>query len=230
MAFGTLYTRPFNPRSTAILAVAKAASLPLDLVTITSSDEAPDSYLALNPLGKIPTFVSANGFVLSECIAIAVHITAQSPLTTPLLAGPPGSEPHASVLRWMSFANTEILLSLGGWFNPLIGRRPFVQEEVDAHRAATLHKFQIIEDHLGHTGQEYLVGKELTLADLFVAGIAAGAFMFFLDGEWRGAHQRCTEWFERVAGGEMMVAVGGKPVLVEKAMASVPPGERKGGQ
>lgn len=130
----------------------------------------------------------------------------------------------------MSFANTEILPSLGGWFNPVIGRRPFVQDEVDTHRAATLHKFQILEDHLAQTGQEYLVGEELTLADLFVAGIAAGAFMFFLDGEWRAEHKRCTEWFERVAGGEMMVAVGGKPVLVEKAMASVPPGKRNGGQ
>jgi elongation factor 1-gamma len=83
-----------------------------------------------------------------------------------------------------------------------------------------LHKFQILEDHLAQTGQEYLVGDSLTLSDLFVAGIAAGAFMFFLDAEWRREHRRCTEWFERVAGGEMMVAVGGKPVLVEKAIKS----------
>ena len=63
----------FNPRSTAILAVAKAANMPLDIVTITSSQDAPDSYRKLNPLGKIPTFVGSNGFVLSECIAIAIY-------------------------------------------------------------------------------------------------------------------------------------------------------------
>ncbi len=53
--------------------MAKAADIPLDIVTITSSQEAPESYLKLNPLGKIPTFVGTNGFVLSECIAIAVY-------------------------------------------------------------------------------------------------------------------------------------------------------------
>lgn len=30
-------------------------------------------YQKLNPLGKIPTFVGANGFVLTEAIAIAIY-------------------------------------------------------------------------------------------------------------------------------------------------------------
>jgi hypothetical protein len=30
-------------------------------------------YLKLNKLGKVPTFEGADGFVLSECIAIAVY-------------------------------------------------------------------------------------------------------------------------------------------------------------
>ena len=30
-------------------------------------------YLKLNKLGKIPTFEGADGYVLSECIAIAVY-------------------------------------------------------------------------------------------------------------------------------------------------------------
>ena len=59
--------------------MAKAANIPLDIVTITSSQDAPDSYRKLNPLGKIPTFVGTNGFVLSECIAIAMY----SPFVTP---------------------------------------------------------------------------------------------------------------------------------------------------
>lgn len=32
-------------------------------------------YQKLNPLGKIPTFVGANGFVLTEAIAIAIYGT-----------------------------------------------------------------------------------------------------------------------------------------------------------
>lgn len=30
-------------------------------------------YLSINPLGQVPTFVGADGFVLSESIAIAVY-------------------------------------------------------------------------------------------------------------------------------------------------------------
>ncbi|KAL2132797.1 hypothetical protein VTI74DRAFT_3366 [Chaetomium olivicolor] len=226
MSFGTLYTRPFNPRSTAILAIAKAANLPLELVAITSSQEAPDSYRKLNPLGKIPTLVTAKGFVLPECIAIALYITSQDEKTTLL-----GStkEDYASILRWMSFANSEILFSLGGWFNPLIGRAPFIQEEVDGHMNATLHKLQILEDHLAAKEDEgpYLVGDSLSLADLFVTGIVAGAFMFFLDGEWREKHPKCTAWFKGVHELPMFVEVAGKPVLAEKAMANVPPGRNE---
>ena len=134
----------------------------------------------------------------------------------------------------MSFANSEILPALGGWFNPLIGRQRFVKEEVDANQNATMKRFQILEEHLASNqtavkgdSAVYLVGGSLTLADLFVAGIVAGAFMFFLDRDWREKHPACTEWFERVAGLEMMEAVVGKAVLTEQAMPSVPPAGRE---
>lgn len=65
-----------NPRTKAILAVAKENKLDVELVETdpTSHPESiPKEYLKLNPLNKIPTFEGANGFVLTECIAIAVY-------------------------------------------------------------------------------------------------------------------------------------------------------------
>jgi elongation factor 1-gamma len=70
----------FNPRSPAILAVAKANNLNIETVTIPSAQEAPDYYRKLNPLAKVPTFVGSDGFVLSECIAIALHSTCKTPI------------------------------------------------------------------------------------------------------------------------------------------------------
>ncbi|CRK38558.1 hypothetical protein BN1708_020538, partial [Verticillium longisporum] len=32
---------------------------------------------------------------------------------------------YASILRWMSFVNSEVLPPLGGWFRPLLGRDPY---------------------------------------------------------------------------------------------------------
>jgi glutathione S-transferase len=95
MAFGKLYTatvsfppytpslcsrstltlfspRQANPRSTAILAVAKANNLDLEVVE-TNTSKPPAGYTKYNKLGKIPTFVGSDGYVLSECVAIAIY-------------------------------------------------------------------------------------------------------------------------------------------------------------
>jgi len=50
--------------------LAKLLDLDVELVHIDSSEDADPRYLALNPLGKIPTFVDRDGFVLTECCAI----------------------------------------------------------------------------------------------------------------------------------------------------------------
>lgn len=61
-----------NPRTTGILAVAKANNLDIELVE-TIPATAPAEYKNINKLGKIPTFVGADGFVLTEAIAIYVY-------------------------------------------------------------------------------------------------------------------------------------------------------------
>jgi elongation factor 1-gamma len=60
-----------NVRTTAILAVAKANNIDLDIVEVATP---PDSnYLLINKLGKIPSFQGADGYILSECMAIAIY-------------------------------------------------------------------------------------------------------------------------------------------------------------
>ncbi|PGH03915.1 hypothetical protein AJ80_08617 [Polytolypa hystricis UAMH7299] len=72
MSFGKIYGVLDNPRTTACRVVAKANDLDVELVeTAPGTKEA--EYLKVNALGKIPSFVGANGFVLTECIAIAVY-------------------------------------------------------------------------------------------------------------------------------------------------------------
>lgn len=53
--------------------VAKANGLDLEIVYTKPPSELPDDYLKLNPLGKIPTFVGADGYELTEAIAIAIY-------------------------------------------------------------------------------------------------------------------------------------------------------------
>ena len=60
-----------NPRTLIVRIVAKAAGLDVELAEI--SFPVSEDYRKINPLGKIPTFVGSNGFVLTETIAIAVY-------------------------------------------------------------------------------------------------------------------------------------------------------------
>jgi elongation factor 1-gamma len=216
--------------------VAKAANLPLDVVTIASSTAAHDDYRQLNRTGKIPTFVGSDGYVLTESIAIAVYgrdsppstrgfsdwmartVTAQDEQT--MLLGR-SKKDYASILRWMAFAVTEVLPALGGWFNPLVGRAPFVAAAIRASRADTLFRLQMLEDHLG--GRSYLVGDALSLADLFMVGVVQGAFRFFLDPTWRDGHPHVSRWFEHVHALPIVVDVAGRPVLAGQEMPIVAP-------
>ena len=68
-----------NVRSTAIKAVAKANKLDLEIVD-TDATKGPLSteYLKLNKLGRIPSFVGADGYELTECIAIAIYSSSDS--------------------------------------------------------------------------------------------------------------------------------------------------------
>ncbi|KAL4817021.1 glutathione S-transferase [Aspergillus spinulosporus] len=218
MSFGTLYTRPFNPRSLAILAVAKANKLPLEIKTITSSQDASEEYLQINPLGKIPTLVGADGYILTESIAIALYVTSQDAKTT--LLGTTGQE-YASIVRWMAFGITEILPALGGWFNPLIGRTAFNADNIRQSKDDTLSRLRILDDHL--RGRTYLVGETLSLADLFMLGIVQGAFRFFLDKSWRSQHRGISTWFEYVHALPIVLDVAGPPVLAESEMPIQPP-------
>jgi len=221
-SFGTIFSYPGNPRTTAILAVAKANGLQLDVEHTEPAKGVSDDYRKFNKLGKVPTFKGADGFILSECIAIAIYITSQNEKTT--LLGKTKQD-YASILRWMSFANSEVLPSLGGWFRPLIGRDPYNKKNVEDSMKATQLKMKMLEDHL--MINTYLVGERLTLADLFMVGIVARGFQFFFDKEWRAEHPSVTRWYETVYNQPIYSDVADKFALIEKAIPNQPPKKEK---
>ncbi|KAK3297055.1 uncharacterized protein B0H64DRAFT_391116 [Chaetomium fimeti] len=192
MAFGQLYTYAGNPRSTGIRAVAKANNLELQEVD-TDTTKPSAEFLRLNPLHKVPTFVGADGFVLTECIAIAVYVTSQNEKTT--LLGKTKQD-YASILRWMSFFNSEVLPKLGGWFRPLLGKDPYNKKAVEESQKGALSVISVVEAHL--RDNTYLVGERITLADVFAAGLISRGFEYFFDKEWRQKNPNVSRWYETV--------------------------------
>lgn len=94
MTFGKLYGLPVclfyftsllsetnslqdNGRTISILVAAKHNNLDLELVKTeakaTAAFNSSAEYRKINPIGKIPAFVGANGYTLNEAIAIAIY-------------------------------------------------------------------------------------------------------------------------------------------------------------
>jgi hypothetical protein len=53
--------------------VAKANNIELEIVETEPAKGVSAEYLKLNKLGKIPTFVGADGYTIHEAIAIAIY-------------------------------------------------------------------------------------------------------------------------------------------------------------
>jgi len=218
MAFGKLYTYASNPRSTALKAVAKANNLDIEIVNTEPEKGVSTDYLLLNKLGKVPTFQGSDGYILSECIAVAIYLTSQNEKTT--LLGKTKQD-YASILKWMSFANTEIMAPLGGWFRPLIGRDPYNKKNVEDSQKAALKAVHVLEEHL--LVNTYLVGERLTLADLFVISILGRGFQFFFDKKWREENPNVTRWYETVYNQPIYLDVADPLKFIDEAIKNVPP-------
>lgn len=132
---------------------------------------------------------------------------------------------YASIVRWMSFANTEVLPNLGGWFRPLIGRDPYNKKNVDDSSKAALAAIHVLEQHLlVHT---FLVGERITLADIFTASLIARGFEYVLDAQWRMNNTNTTRWFETVTAQPIYKAIVESPTMIEECVKYTPPKKEK---
>lgn len=151
-------------------------------------------------------------------ILTGLSVTSQNEKTT--LLGKTKQD-YASILRWMSFANAEVLPALGGWFRPLIGRDPYNKKSVEDSMKTTQRNMKTLEDHL--MINTYLVSERLTLADIFAVGIVSRGFQFFFDKEWRSEHPSITRWYETVYNQPIYSDVADKLEFIEKAIPNQPP-------
>ncbi|KAL8342412.1 hypothetical protein RB601_004969 [Gaeumannomyces tritici] len=103
---------------------------------------------------------------------------------------------YASILKWMSFFNSEVLPPMGAWYLPLLGKDTYNKKAVEETSKKTLKAISVVEEHLKNN--TFLVGERITLADLFSVGIIARGFEFFFDKQWRQEYPHTTRWYTTV--------------------------------
>ncbi len=128
-----------------------------ELVRIERDEAQTDAgYLALNPLGVVPTLVDGD-LVVTESAAILLHLADRYPQAR---LAPPD---RAHFYRWLIFMTNTLQTGLLRVFYPERyggdGVRGLATAEVESH-------FDLVELNLD--GREWLVGDHRTAADLFL--------------------------------------------------------------
>ena len=102
MAGLTLYHAP-KSRSQTVLAMLEELGEPFAVETVDFRDggTATPEFRALNPLGKVPVLRDAQGAIVTETVAILLHLADLYPGKR--LAPAPGEADRGRYLRWMVF-------------------------------------------------------------------------------------------------------------------------------
>ncbi|KAI0815969.1 glutathione S-transferase [Xylaria sp. FL0064] len=194
--FGTIWTYANNPRVNRALIVADINGLEIDIpaFTMRETNRTPE-FLAKFPLGKVPAFESADGFCLTESIAIASYIAQAGPKAGQLL----DEKTRALITQWSTYAEGELFTNC---FMPLamvvFKYYPVNEQAFDFHVNALLRNAKYLETVL-QGGKKHLVGDKLTMADLMVTSVLYSAFQYFLDVETRKELPNLTAYIQAFA-------------------------------
>ena len=140
------------------------AGLPHDLVKVdlrAKKLENGDDYLKVNPKGQVPALVLDSGEIVTEGPVIVQMIADQAAAKN--LAPARDSAERYKLLEWLNFITTELHKN----FSPLF--QPVIPDEVKSFfKERIMGKFKYADSKLA--GQDYLMGKQFTVADgyLFV--------------------------------------------------------------
>ena len=159
---------------------------------IEGPTDAAGNVARLNPLGKVPLLVRGDGEVLFESSMIVDYVDG---LHSPALI-PSTGEARWQAQRWHALGQ--------GIADAVVARLMEVRRSPERQEPALIHRQEakvaaalaFAEGHV--TGDEYLVGKQLTIADIAV-GVALGYIDLRYAHEWRAAYPRLATWFTAFA-------------------------------
>jgi len=162
----TLYHSP-RTRSVRVLWLLEELGLPYELKTVAFTPESLKGaeYLAINPLGKVPS-ITDGGLSMFESGAIVEYVLER--YGNGRFAPPVGTPERGAYLQWLHFAEATCLpplsdLAQHSMFKPEAERIPALIPDARARIAMWLG---VVDAALA--GKTYLLGNELSAADVMM--------------------------------------------------------------
>ncbi|ETN22467.1 hypothetical protein PPTG_02396 [Phytophthora nicotianae INRA-310] len=189
-----LYTYPGNYRVFKVLIAAEYNGVDIELPEFDfAKDIKSKEFKAKTPIGKVPILETEEG-TLFESGAIARYVARLRPDTG--LYGKTFFE-SGQVDAWIDFSAYELEVPLEVWVHPILGVGKFNAAALTKAKADVKKALQTLENHL-HL-RTYLVGEQVTLADIVVASALVYPFKFVLDKEFRKPYSAVNRWFSTLS-------------------------------
>lgn len=188
------------------------------IVKIGTDNKTPE-FLKKFPIGKLPAFEGADGFVLYESNAIAHYIASAKEGTT--LLGNSKKE-AALVQQFTSFADNEFSPIAAAWLYPVLGYFPANDAAIESAKKNAHRALDSLNKHLA--SKTFLVGERVTLADIVMCCTLLGFYKLVFDQSFVGNYKNVNRWFITCINQPHFKSVLGEVVLCKKMMV---PGDIK---
>ncbi|KAJ3411547.1 Elongation factor 1-gamma [Chytridiales sp. JEL 0842] len=211
-----IWSYPNNPRVAKALIAAKYNGLEVELADVQMgvTNKTPE-FLAKFPLGKVPTFESADGFNLYESNAIAYYVASYKQDTQLLGAN---KKEAALVQQFVALSDNELSPAQATWLYPILGWIPNNEQNTKKAIEDTKKVLTVLNNYL--LNKTYLVGEKITLADITVVTSLLNFYRMVFDPAFRAPFKNVTRWFTTCINQPFFKEVIGEFVLCEKAQVA----------
>lgn len=145
------------------------ADFELELVDFATGAQKLPDYLAINPLGQVPTLI-VDGTPYAQTAALLMLLAERHPEGG--LAPPPGSPTRASYLQLMVYLSNTLMPAFRAWFYPQDFGPPERLDEVKANALARIDAaFAYLDAQLAD-GRAHLLGDEFSAVDILATMLA----------------------------------------------------------
>ncbi|KAJ3124695.1 Elongation factor 1-gamma [Nowakowskiella sp. JEL0407] len=223
LKYKKIYSYPNNPRVAKAVIAAKYNGFEIEQVTVQLGvDNKTPEFLAKFPLGKVPTFESADGkLCLYESNAIAHYVAS---LKDGLLGST--KEEAALIQQWVVLSDNEIAPAAAAWLYPILGYIPLNDANTKNAKENVKKLLTVLDHHL--LTRTYFVGESITMADITLACSLLPFYRLVFEPEFRAPYKNVNRWFVTIINQANVKSVIGDVQLCEKmAVAEHKKAEKK---
>ncbi|KAK6063937.1 Elongation factor 1-gamma 1 [Seiridium cupressi] len=215
--FGKIHSYPGNLRVQRAQVVAALNGLEVPLAegfAMGQTNRTPE-FLAKFPLGKVPALECADGFCIAEGAAICDYLASSGPAATQLLGAADDTKTRARIAEWSCFAENELVPNVMPAAVMCVYKVvPYDEKKYDMSAANLVRALKRLEVAV-RDGRKFLVGEQVSLADVMVAGPLFFGLGFLIDAEMKKDVPETVRYLQGLAGIPEFKSVFGELKLVE---------------